>query len=626
MSFDALLNPIGFVADVISICNALGFQTPAQRAESKAFMKEILALQDGVEELSDMIFKSEEHIKRAISTAAVIEIRSRLPNNLSIDNRVVDSMIKLLFILKQVPARVTFVIAIRYTLGEESATLGMAGSTNDDIHALIKSINGLGRSMKVSKRPMTAFVGARCRGRHNLEAESVVLAALCCLVAEVFGLPIVGDAEDVSRSRMLPAGEKTVVLLRPLPVECEKPEYHQLCRIFLVGDTRTGKSSLGNAISQTSAFKVSKGMTGTLHIDCEYVLQTNNGIQLLTEVYDTPGLNDKDGLDVYYQASIEDKIIALQLANSLVLTIAVDSGITNSTRLAIEEYESLFGRNMVNMLIIVLTTNDSASRKECDFLIEKNWPTIASLVDGITLSNVMCVSLHDLRSSEESYSHSAVADLLLRCQSMPLKMIDSLSEKYSKIRCNMLKEKGQIHYDLAEITKDGWTAYDELTENYESAPEVKVTDMCEIGFVYKRTSTAKKLLSVVSLGACNLIRKFAVHVEFTDPDDEIIWDKFLNLELTNSHDAMRVFGDMLEEEGLAVQVKVGNPTKIGTLLVRRSYVSVFNPERNARNRIAKFIDKLPAKEKDICSEAIHALKNIAFCTDRHQFATKAKRR
>ncbi len=201
-------------------------------------------------------------------------------------------------------------------------------------------------------------------------------------------------------SELAPVGKKTIVLLRPEPVEREKPDYDHLCRIFLVGDTRTGKSSLGNALTQTSAFNVSKGMTGTLHIGSQEVVVTQSGYRCLCEVYDTPGLNDKDKLDVYYQAAIEDKIVGLQQANALVLTISVDGGITDSTRRAIDEYKALFGQNMVRMLIVVLTTNESADKRACDHLIEMNMGTLVGLIDGITISNVKCISLEDLGRKE----------------------------------------------------------------------------------------------------------------------------------------------------------------------------------------------------------------------------------
>ncbi len=297
-------------------------------------MKEIRAFQDGVDSLSNQVSKTEKKIKDFIAAAVATEVRSRLPKDLAIDSNVLDDMIKLLFIVKQVSARVTFAIVIRYLVQTKPLTLGMSGSTTDDIHDLAKSLDRLARSTRKSKRDMTVFVAARCRGKHDLQSESFVAASLCCLVTEVLGLSSVSSAEDMFNSELAPVGKKTIVLLRPEPVEREKPEYHRLCRIFLVGDTRTGKSSLGNALTQTSAFNVSKGMTGTLHIGSHDVVVSQSGYRCLCEVYDTPGLNDKDKLDVYYQAAIEDKIVGLQQANALVLTVAVDAGITDSTRRA----------------------------------------------------------------------------------------------------------------------------------------------------------------------------------------------------------------------------------------------------------------------------------------------------
>ncbi len=248
---------------------------------------------------------------------------------------------------------------------------------------------------------------------------------------------------------------------------------------------------------------------------------------------------------------------------------------------------------MVRMLIVVLTTNESADKRACDDLIEINMDTLVGLIDGITISNVVCVSLEDLRSKATSDSHVAVQELLSKCQALPLEIIDSLAAKYEKTRKLLLDKTGEIHAEVKEIVNDGWTAYEDLTDAYESASHTKIASVCMDGFVYKRTSALKTALAIASLGTVNLVRKFAIHVELSDSVlRDVLWENFVAEQDEHSPDAMRVFGDKLYSEGLAVLVRHGSPTRVGTLHVQRSYVTVFNPELRAQKSILDFFQEI----------------------------------
>lgn len=82
------------------------------------------------------------------------------------------------------------------------------------------------------------------------------------------------------------------------------------------------------------------------------------------EVYDTPGLNDKDRLDVLCEAVIEDHIHTLQRASTLSMTINVDGRLNNSMRCALESYKKLFGEGSSSMLLVFLTVNEPATYDE----------------------------------------------------------------------------------------------------------------------------------------------------------------------------------------------------------------------------------------------------------------------
>ena len=98
----SLLNVVGLIADTIAICNALGIKTPAQSAESDELIKSIEEIHSSTEHLQGLISDAEAKIRNTITTAAVIEMRSRLQKNISVDKDKVDTMLKLLFIIKTV--------------------------------------------------------------------------------------------------------------------------------------------------------------------------------------------------------------------------------------------------------------------------------------------------------------------------------------------------------------------------------------------------------------------------------------------------------------------------------------------------------------------------------------------
>ncbi|CAN8064709.1 unnamed protein product [Agarophyton chilense] len=130
----------------------------------------------------------------------------------------------------------------------------------------------------------------------------------------------------------------------------------------MVGNTRCGKSKVGNALlEREGVFEVSKGVTGTMQLKDGHRTDVVNHESWCTDVYNTPGLNDKDGLDVWYEAAIEDHIKILQQKSSLIMTVNVDGGISRATFDSLDMYKKMFGEDMASMLILVPTVNEPAS-------------------------------------------------------------------------------------------------------------------------------------------------------------------------------------------------------------------------------------------------------------------------
>ena len=100
-------------------------------------------------------------------------------------------------------------------------TAGMSGASTDGIDDVIDSLNFLYVSIHASKKTMTTFLGARCRGKTNVGDGNTVAAALACIATEVLGLPGASDATDMSQCGLEPRGETSAALLRSKTVQVE---------------------------------------------------------------------------------------------------------------------------------------------------------------------------------------------------------------------------------------------------------------------------------------------------------------------------------------------------------------------------------------------------------------------
>ena len=613
---EALYNPVGFAADVLAICNAFGIRTPAQKQEWDDLMERIDEINSNINQLSENITESEKNIQNTIRDCSIDIIRLSLPKNLQIPSESCDLTLKLFSIIKGVKKRIVFAIVIRSPFRNNVKTIGMAGASTDRIDDLLLALNRLYVSVTSSTHSKTTFISARCRGKTDIDLENKVAAALSCIVMEVLGLPPVGDLTDMLRSDLGPCGKKTIGLLRAKTPKVELLDWDELCRIFIIGDTRTGKSTIGNAMTQNTTFTVSKGTTGTLNVCCEKIVKNIDGTRWLTEIYDTPGLNDKDHLDPYYIASIEDTIVAVNEVSALVLTISVGEGIKGSILDCIETYKKLFGTRMTSLLFIVLTTNDEADEEDCEEWIDLNYDTIVGYIPGLNKKNVLCVSLPDLRNGTDTYSHMVVSRLMQKCRSMRLTIVESLMEELADLEINLREKRVATQAQVQKCVNDGWLKYERLMKEYESASYSKVcSDHLGFvnGFVYKHCNPKTRVLTAASAFLYHPTPKNAVHISYSHSE---FWDKFVQSEKQNSDDsgAMRRFGDTIEREGLAVLVEEMASTFVGTRKVRRHVIRLWSPHVRAVKPLKEFIRAKMTKSPELQQYIIERVQNQNLAT------------
>ena len=599
---EALYNPVGFAADFLAICRACGVRTPAEKREWNELMGRFDEIDSKIDQHSESVLEAMQKIQDTIRDCSISNIRTRLPKNLSIPSELHDLTLNLLFVIKSVKMRIVFAIVVRSPSRNYVKTVGMAGASTDRIDDVFLELNRVQHSLQSFTNSKTTFITARCRGKTNTDLENNVLAALACITMEVLGLPPVVDLTDMHLSDLAPCGNKTIGLLRAKTQKVEREKWDELCRIFIIGDTRTGKSTLGNAMTQNTTFTVSKSTTGTLNVCCEKILESINDNRWLTEIYDTPGLNDKDHLDNYYLASIEDTIVAVNEINALVLTVSVSEGIKGSILDSIKTYKKLFGKRMTSLLFVVLTTNDRADEEECEELIDVHYSTIVGYISDLDKRNMLCVSLRDLRNGTDTYSHLVVSDLIRKCQSMELKIVESLMEDYADLVIHLRRNRRVTQEQLQKRIDNEWLQYEELRKEYESASYSKVCiDNWGLvnGFVHKDCSRiTKKLLSV----------KTTIHIAYTDIE---IWRNFVRAE-RNSGDstgAMRRFFDAIEKEGLAVIVEEMATRMCFAMKVRRHIIRLWNPRQDAAKALREFIDAKKVKLPDLEPYIFERLEN-----------------
>lgn len=612
----ALLDPISFISDTIAIANALGYYTPAQKQQAEDLQDAIEGARDAIIKLEQGIAQNSKHIKNFIVTAAVIEIRSRL-QDVKINGEALELLIKLLFCIKEIEANIVFAIVVRYKHVSTIATLGIAATSVDSIEELVRKFASFIRKIGLVRQPKTAFVNVRIRGKYGSAVENFATALVTAIATQVCKTPPTLRLASVVDCNLEPQGEVTYSLLQPAEVTVKTYVHDHFRRVFLVGDTRTGKSTLGNALTTEGQFRTSKGMTGTMRIEGGKRVESISHERWVTEFFDTPGLNDKDGLDVMYQTAIEDQIRIYQRASTLILTIAVSDGITDAASKGLEQYKNLFGADIIDSLIVVLTLVESANAQTLASYKELNWPTVNGLDENIKKRNVFCVSLHDLRIKDGSASHKIAEDIAYACRGMRLKLISALKTRYLNLKELMGNEGRKRAAAIQDLVSGGWLQYDKLTEQFESSPFMSLDyRMLWEGFVMKDTDAAKRFTAIATLGVVNKIRKTAIHVEARGERAKQAWQKFLKKNNGSSNsDLMRKFGENLFDSNLGVLVSNDGFTRCGTLKIYLHSVTVFDPVAKCQEEMAVYLDNiLTEKTKSLRPEVVGELLKAAVPT------------
>ncbi|KAI0557263.1 P-loop containing nucleoside triphosphate hydrolase [Gracilaria domingensis] len=332
------------------------------------------------------------------------------------------------------------------------------------------------------------------------------------------------------------------------------------------------------------------------------------------DVFDTPGLNDGDNLDVWYQAAIEDHIQIMQQASTLVMTVSIGEGIKGNVHNTLDSYRELFGESMASMLILILTESESADEEELEELKEDNRSRWIQFDSRLQERNVYCVSLRDLRESGDSASHKVLEGIVDRCKGMPLQLIQSLVEKRNELKEAISDARKGLEVQVEELVNNGWQTYEHLAGVYASSSKYTKLTMSSDGWfdgmVMKKTSMARRLLAYGTIGIVNRIQKTAIQVQCLGKMASEVWGEFLQEKNSSRYNQslMAELGDRIYNKGLAVVVQDLGFHRILTLNVHRYSVTIFHPTSYVK---VELIDLLQAvvdgEARDLRQEVIDEL-------------------
>ncbi|KAI0557674.1 50S ribosome-binding GTPase [Gracilaria domingensis] len=141
--------------------------------------------------------------------------------------------------------------------------------------------------------------------------------------------------------------------------------------VYLLGGTGEGKSSLGNVLTEDDTFATSHSGTGTL--DMSYGIMKIQGSNQSVRIWDTPGMNDQNGMDSTFQVLLEKKIKENGTVSAVVILSKDGSRLPRSLLRAISSYRDSFGEAFMRGLCLCIGLNEQKLDPDTVVFKRKFW-------------------------------------------------------------------------------------------------------------------------------------------------------------------------------------------------------------------------------------------------------------
>lgn len=125
--------------------------------------------------------------------------------------------------------------------------------------------------------------------------------------------------------------------------------------VYLIGQTGEGKSTLANAFTGTERFHVSYAGTGTYDVDgC--LAQRGGKLDMNEQVmvWDTPGMNDQDGLDQMFENKLYAHLTREQTVSIIMIVSKDGSRFPRSLKDMIRVYKRAFGESFMSCVAVCI--------------------------------------------------------------------------------------------------------------------------------------------------------------------------------------------------------------------------------------------------------------------------------
>lgn len=135
--------------------------------------------------------------------------------------------------------------------------------------------------------------------------------------------------------------------------------------VYLIGQTGEGKSTLANNFTGTDNFHVSYAGTGTYDVSgC--LVQRAGALDMEEQVmvWDTPGMNDQDGLDEMFVNKLYAHLTREQTVSTILIVTKDGSRFPRTLKEMIAVYRKAFGESFLSCVAVCIGVNMETARPE----------------------------------------------------------------------------------------------------------------------------------------------------------------------------------------------------------------------------------------------------------------------